>query len=171
MGFCTRIPAAAPPPPQFTDPPLTSEVEKKYFILDKIDINYVTVNDKEDINLVVTLNMYNSYEERLVRGNLLTSMEFSIQGLIDKNFSENLWSKCYVKIKELVLNQNTESLKKALTLREREENPTSGSIITDPNTGIETETILSDDLTDNENTLDTIPTQYQYLLEIDDHFN
>ena len=137
MGFCTRIPAAAPPPPQFTDPPLTSEVEKKYFILDKIDIQYVTVNDKEDINLVVTLNMYNSYEERLVRGNLLTSMEFSIQNLINKNFSENLWTTCYVKIKELILNQNTECLREALRLSDS----------------------------------DTIPSQYQYLLEIDDHFN
>jgi len=137
MGFYTRIPAAAPPPPQFTDPPLTSEVEKKYFILDKIDINYVMSNDTEEINIDAKLNIYNSYEERLVRGNLLTSMEFSIQGLIDKNFSENLWSKCYVKIKELVLNQNIQSLKEALRLSDS----------------------------------DTIPTQYQYLLEIDDHFN
>ena len=137
MGFYTRIPAAAPPPPQFTDPPLTSEVEKKYFILDKIDINYVMSNDTEEINIDVKLNIYNSYEERLVRGNLLMSMEFSIQGLIDKNFSENLWSKCYVKIKELVLNQNIQSLKEALRLSDS----------------------------------DTIPTQYQYLLEIDDHFN
>ena len=137
MGFCTRIPAAAPPPPQFTDPPLTSEVEKKYFILDKIDINYVMSNDTEEINIDVKLNIYDSYEERLVRGNLLMSMEFSIQGLIDKNFSENLWSKCYVKIKELVLNQNIQSLKEALRLSDS----------------------------------DTIPTQYQYLLEIDDHFN
>ena len=137
MGFCTRIPAAAPPPPQFTDPPLTSEVEKKYFILDKIDIQYVTVNDKEDINLVVTLNMYNSYEERLLRGDILMTQKFTIQGLIDKNFSENLWTTCYLKIKELVLNQNTECLKEALRLSDS----------------------------------DTIPTQYQYLLEIDDHFN
>ena len=111
--------------------------EKDYFILDKIDINYVGVNDAENINVDVKLNIYNSYEERLVRGNLLMSTEFSIQGLIDKNFSENLWSKCYLKIKELVLNQNIQSLKEALRL------------------------------SDN----DTIPTQYQYLLEIDDHFN
>ena len=110
---------------------------KKYFILDKIDINYVMYNDTEEININVKLNIYDSYEERLVRGNLLMSMEFSIQGLIDKNFSENLWSKCYVKIKELVLNQNIQSLKEALRLSDS----------------------------------DTIPTQYQYLLEIDDHFN
>ena len=163
MGFYTRIPAAAPPP-QFTDPPLTSEVEKKYFILDKIDINYVMSNDTEEINIDVKLNIYDSYEERLVRGNLLTSMEFSIQGLIDKNFSENLWSKCYVKIKELVLNQNIQSLKEALNILPTEK----WSLIYDPITGIETATILADD---NENTLDSIPTQYQYLLEIDDHFN
>ena len=163
MGFYTRIPAAAPPP-QFTDPPLTSEVEKKYFILDKIDINYVMYNDTEEIHIDVKLNIYDSYEERLVRGNLLMSMEFSIQGLIDKNFSENLWSKCYVKIKELVLNQNIQSLKEALNILPTEK----WSLIYDPITGIETATILADD---NENTLDSIPTQYQYLLEIDDHFN
>ena len=111
--------------------------EKDYFILDKIDINYVGVNDAENINVDVKLNIYNSYEERLVRGNLLMSTEFSIQGLIDKNFSENLWSKCYLKIKELILNQNIQYLKEALRLSDS----------------------------------DTIPTQYQYLLEIDDHFN
>ena len=111
--------------------------EKDYFILDKIDINYVGVNDAENINVDVKLNIYNSYEERLVRGNLLMSTEFSIQGLIDKNFSENLWSKCYLKIKELILNQNIQYLKEALRLSDS----------------------------------DTIPSQYQYLLEIDDHFN
>ena len=111
--------------------------EKNYYILDKIDINYVGVNDAENINVDVKLNIYDSYEERLVRGNLLTSMEFSIQGLIDKNFSENLWTTCYVKIKELILNQNTECLREALRLSDS----------------------------------DTIPSQYQYLLEIDDHFN
>ena len=144
--------------------------EKDYFILDKIDINYVGVNDAENINVDVKLNIYNSYEERLVRGNLLMSMEFSIQGLIDKNFSENLWSKCYLKIKELVLNQNTECLKEELNLREREANPPSyiETLITDPITGIETAIPLPDG---NIITVDSIPTQYQYLLEIDDHFN
>ena len=111
--------------------------EKHYYILDKIDINYVGVNDAENINVDVKLNIYDSYEERLVRGNLLTSMEFSIQNLINKNFSENLWTTCYVKIKELILNQNTECLREALRLSDS----------------------------------DTIPSQYQYLLEIDDHFN
>ena len=143
---------------------------KKYFILDKIDINYVMYNDIEEINIDVKLNIYDSYEERLVRGNLLMSMEFSIQGLIDKNFSENLWSKCYLKIKELVLNQNTECLKEELNLREREANPPSyiETLITDPITGIETAIPLPDG---NIITVDSIPTQYQYLLEIDDHFN
>ena len=111
--------------------------EKNYYILDKIDINYVGVNDAENINVDVKLNIYDSYEERLVRGNLLTSMEFSIQNLINKNFSENLWTTCYLKIKELILNQNTECLREALRLSDS----------------------------------DTIPSQYQYLLEIDDHFN
>ena len=143
---------------------------KKYFILDKIDINYVGVNDAENINVDVKLNIYDSYEERLVRGNLLMSMEFSIQGLIDKNFSENLWSKCYLKIKELILNQNAECLKEELNLREREANPPSyiETLITDPITGIETAIPLPDG---NIITVDSIPTQYQYLLEIDDHFN
>jgi hypothetical protein len=63
--------------------------------------------------------------------------EFSIEGLIDKNFSENIWTKCYIKIKELLLDQNTQLLKETLNLRDN----------------------------------DTIPTQWQYLLEIEDHFN
>ena len=63
--------------------------------------------------------------------------EFTIEGLIDKNFSANLWNICYGKIKEIVLNQNTQNLKEKLSL------------------------------SDN----DTITTEYQYLLEIEDHFN
>tara|TARA_Y100001936_G_C15935315_1_gene591678 strand:- start:140 stop:547 length:408 start_codon:yes stop_codon:yes gene_type:complete len=111
--------------------------EKEYFILDRINIIHVCVNGIETITINVKLNVYNSYEKRLERGNTLMFTEFSIQDLIDKNFSENLWTKCYIKIKELILNQNTQNLKGKLNL------------------------------SDN----DTIPTQYQYLLEIEDHFN
>ena len=110
---------------------------KKYFILDKIDINYITVDNTEKITVNVILNMYDSYEERLLRNNILMTLDFSIQDLIDKNFSENLWNKCYIKIKELLLNDNTLNLKVGLNLSDS----------------------------------DTLPTQYQYLLEIDDHFN
>ena len=114
-----------------------NSIGKDYFILDKIDIQYVTVDGKEDINIEVYLYTYNSYEERLVRGDLLMTTSYSIQGLIDKNFSENLWNKCYIKIKELLLNKNTNNLREALSLSDS----------------------------------DSIPSQYQYLLEIDDHFN
>ena len=55
-------------------------------------------------------------KKRLERGNTLMFTEFSIQDLIDKNFSENLWTKCYIKIKELILNQNTQNLKGKLNL-------------------------------------------------------
>lgn len=122
----------------FNDTIIDPTLDKKYyFILDKIDINYVTVDDTEKITFHVILNMYNSYEERLLRNNTLMSLDFSIQDLIDKNFSENLWNKCYIKIKELLLNQNTQILRESL--------------------------ILSDG--------DAMASQYQYLLEIDDHFN
>ena len=93
-------------------------IEKKYyFILDKIDINYVTVDDTEKVTLHVILNIYDSYEERLSRNNTFMTLDFSIQDLIDKNFSGNLWNKCYIKIKELLLNQNTQSLRESLILR------------------------------------------------------
>ena len=177
MGFYTRI----IPPGLILD---NIDLVKVYFTIDKIDIQsepYMEVTpenaeppsissdvtDKGLVNTIVTLNIYNSYEERLLRGDILMIYDITIQGLIDKNFSENLWTKCYIKIKELVLNQNTESLKEALALREREENPITGSIIIDPNTGIETAEILDE----KDIIIDTIPTEYQYLLEIDDHFN
>ena len=123
------------------------------------------VTDKGLVNIIVLLSSYNSYEERLLRDDILIAQKLTIQGLIDKKFSENLWTKCYIKIKELILNQNTENLKEALTVREREENTVSPAYLgqTDPNTGIVTAEILD--------TIDTIPTEYQYLLEIDDHFN
>jgi len=60
--------------------------------------------------------------------------------------------------------------KRRIKLREREANPPSyiETLITDPITGIETAIPLPDG---NIITVDSIPTQYQYLLEIDDHFN
>ena len=116
----------------------TEFTEKDYFFLDKIDINYIK-NDigLENISIKVGLNIYDSYEDRLTMVTPCMVKEFTIEGLIDKNFSANLWNICYGKIKEIVLNQNTQNLKEKLSL------------------------------SDN----DTITTEYQYLLEIDDHFN
>ena len=191
MGFYTRI----IPPGIVLDKPSSkhedldaarvseTDIVKTYFTIDKIDIQPVPymedtsetadppprissdVTDKGLVNIIVLLSSYNSYEERLLRDDILIAQKLTIQGLIDKKFSENLWTKCYIKIKELILNQNTENLKEALTVREREENTVSPAYggQTDPNTGIVTAEILD--------TIDTIPTEYQYLLEIDDHFN
>lgn len=190
MGFYTRIitPGIVLDKPSSKHEDLDAarvsetDIVKTYFTIDKIDIQPVPymedtsetadpprissdVTDKGLVNIIVLLSSYNSYEERLLRDDILIAQKLTIQGLIDKKFSENLWTKCYIKIKELILNQNTENLKEALTLRKREENPISPSYLgqTDPNTGIVTAEILD--------TIDTIPTEYQYLLEIDDHFN
>ena len=162
MGFYTRI----IPPGIVLD---ETEIVKTYFIIDRIDIQYVTVNDKEDINLLVTLNSYNSYEERLSRGDLSMSLEYTFQDFIDKDFSENLWMKCYIKIKEEILNQNTEILKEALSMRELEQNPPSHieTVVAD-DAGVEIAVPLPVKFNI---TVDTIPTEYLYLLEIDDHFN
>jgi len=126
--------------------------DKSYFVLDDIEImtlltvaptitsrpdGWINVNNVENISIKVKLKVYPSYEERLLRNNLLMSKEYSLQDLIDKNFSENLWTKCYIKVKELLLDQNTQLLKETLNLRDN----------------------------------DTIPTQCQYLLEMEDHFN
>ena len=180
MGFLTRI---LPSGIMFDDVDIPSStpvdntqtlvtintVEKTYFLIDKIDIHYVNINDKENINVKVSLSVYNSYEERLNRENLLMTLHFYIQDFVDKKSSENLWTKCYVKIKELLLDQNTESLKEALNTREREVNPPSytDTLITDPTTGTESIVPIPNDPI----IIDTIPSEYEYLLEIEDHFN
>ena len=106
--------------------------------------------------------------ERLKRENLLMTLNFYIQDFIDKQSPENLWTKCYVKIKELILNQNTDTLKEALTKREMEINtPYTDTLITDQITGIETIVPIPDDPI----IVDTIPAEYEYLLEIEDHLN
>ena len=90
MGFFTRI---IPSGIMFDDidvPSSTPEnntetlvtintVEKTYFLIDKMDIHYVNINDKENINVNVSLSVYNSYEERLNRENLLMTLNFYIQ--------------------------------------------------------------------------------------------
>ena len=163
MGFYTRI----IPPGIVLDKPSSkhedldaarvseTDIVKTYFTIDKIDIQPVPymedtsetadppprissdVTDKGLVNIIVLLSSYNSYEERLLRGDILMTQQFTIPDLIDKNFSENLWTKCYIKVKELLLDQNTQLLKETLNLRDN----------------------------------DTIPTQCQYLLEMEDHFN
>jgi hypothetical protein len=143
------------------------DLVKAYVILDNIHINFVGVNDQENITIGASVNVYNSYEERLLRVNPLMFTEFSIEGLIDKNFSENLWNKCYIRIKELLINKNTQNLKEAiLTLREIEATPHIESFIMDPISGIEIAVEADYNII-----VETIPTEYQYLLEIDDHFN
>ena len=179
MGFFTRIiPSgimfddidipSSTPSGNSSPLPTINTVKKTYFLIDKIDIHYVTINEKENINTNISLSVYNSYEERLKRENLLMTLNFYIQDFIDKQSPENLWTKCYVKIKELILNQNTDTLKEALTKREMEINtPYTDTLITDQITGIETIVPIPDDPI----IVDTIPAEYEYLLEIEDHLN
>ena len=110
---------------------------KYYHIIDNIKISYIKENDVEKINIDFYINIYETYEERLLRNNLIFQLNFPVKDFINKSLSENLWNKCYIKSKELLLIQNTNYIKKFLNL--------------------------------NDN--DTIPSQYQYLLEINDHFN
>tara|TARA_Y100001958_G_C21238275_1_gene565256 strand:+ start:2401 stop:2814 length:414 start_codon:yes stop_codon:yes gene_type:complete len=137
MGFLTYY----SPTTKLTDDIMLNsndiDTDKDYFILDKINIENTNDSGIEKINVHVTLNIYSSYEERLERNNLLMSKNFILENLIDKEFSDNLWNKCYIKIKGLILEQNTNDLKEILEL--------------------------------NDN--DLLPNQYQYLLEIEDHFN
>ena len=110
---------------------------KYYHIIDNIKISYIKENDVEKINIDFYINIYETYEERLLRNNLIFQLNFPVKDFINKSLSENLWNKCYIKLKELLLIQNTQILKESLNL--------------------------------NDN--DTIPSQYQYLLDIEDHFN
>ena len=179
MGFYTRIiPQSLRGSPHF--PPDKefklddNDLVKVYFTIDNIsfqsDVSWdPSVSDKEELDILVTLSTYNSYEERLVRGDLLMSRIFRMEDLIDKKFSENLWTKFYIKIKEIILNENTENLKEALILKERSRRI---SELSESFTNSDTESVITEPIYDSENIIiDTIPNEYQYLLEIDDHFN
>jgi len=90
-------------------------------ILDKIDINYVTIDNTEKINICMTLNIYQNYEDRLLRINCIDTLHFiSIQDSINKSIPESLWNKCYIKIKELLIDQNTQNIKISLNLSDSE---------------------------------------------------
>ena len=45
------------------------------------------------MNIIVLLSGYNSYEERLLRDDISITQEFTIQDLIDKNFSNSSFQK------------------------------------------------------------------------------
>tara|TARA_Y100001958_G_C21238275_1_gene565257 strand:+ start:2840 stop:3328 length:489 start_codon:yes stop_codon:yes gene_type:complete len=143
------------------------DLSKKYFIIDKINIENIKLDNKENINVDVIVNIYESYEERLLRKPLLSQLFFSLNDILDKEFSENIWSKCYIKIKELFYERNKKCLIETLTLRELEKNPITDNIIIDPLTGMETYIIPSND----PEIIVDIPNEFQYLLKIDDDFN
>jgi len=121
MGFFTYLihPTILFDNNQINDPIFIDQ--KVYHILDKIDINYVTIDNTEKINICMTLNIYQNYEDRLLRINCIDTLHFiSIQDSINKSIPESLWNKCYIKIKELLIDQNTQNIKISLNLRDSE---------------------------------------------------
>ena len=100
---------------------------KFYYLIDTININYpheilrderVPVDiDENKVNIAITVNGYETYDYRLLRSCLNFTYNFTIDDLSRKNdFSDNIWDKCYQKVKESIISQNTENIKTALNL-------------------------------------------------------
>ena len=128
--------------------------QKKMFynLIDGINITYVPVKkgvedanseeydetiEEEFILIEITINIYESYEDRLKRKNCIDTKMFLIDHLITKDFSDNLWNVCYEKVKELITTEYTDNIKEGLNLSED----------------------------------DSIPSELNYLLTIEDHLN
>ena len=128
--------------------------QKKMFynLIDKLNITYGSIDKevnesnsedydgtiKEEIILIeLTINIYESYEDRLKRGNCIDTKMFLIDNLITKDSPDNLWNICYKKVKELIIAEYMHNIKENLNLSEN----------------------------------DSIPSDLNYLITIDDHFN
>ena len=73
--------------------------------------------DENKVNIAITVNGYETYDYRLLRSCLNFTYNFTIDDLSRKdNFSDNIWDKCYQKVKESIISQNTENIKTALNL-------------------------------------------------------
>ena len=130
------------------DPDIVYIDNKFYFIIDGMDVNYPQAPERDErypiqvdeslVNINITLNGYDKYEHRIKRTCLSFTFNFNLENVSRRSdFSDNIWTKCYNRAKDFLVEENTKNLKVSLELNET----------------------------------DSIPTQYEHLLVIEDDLN
>ena len=97
-----------------------------YYIIDDISINADLTPSDNNLNLLISVNIYPSITDRENRINLLGSDTFT-RVILRSELADNLLSDSYVYVKPILINRLTEMVRTKLSLHDGQDIPDSYS--------------------------------------------
>ena len=97
-----------------------------YYIIDDISINADLTPSDNNLNLLISVNIYPSITDREKRVNLLGSDTFT-RVILRSELADNLLSDSYVYVKPILINRLTEMVRTKLSLQDGQDIPDSYS--------------------------------------------
>ena len=98
-----------------------------YYIIDDISINADLTPSDNNLNLLISVNIYPSITDREKRVNLLGSDTFT-RVILRSELAGNLLSDSYVYVKPILINRLTEMVRTKLSLQDGQDIPDSYSV-------------------------------------------
>lgn len=98
-----------------------------YYIIDDISINADLTPSDNNLNLLISVNIYPNINDRENRINLLGSDTFT-RVILRSELSGNLLSDSYVYVKPILINRLTEMVRTKLSLNDGQDIPDSYSV-------------------------------------------
>lgn len=98
-----------------------------YYIIDDISINADLTPSDNNLNLLISVNIYPSITDRENRVNLLGSDTFT-RVILRSELADNLLSDSYVYVKPILINRLTEIVRIKLSLQDGQDIPDSYSV-------------------------------------------
>jgi hypothetical protein len=104
----------------------TDDLTDAYYIIDDISINADLSPSDNNLNLLISVNIYPSITDRRNRVNLLGSDTFT-RVILRSELSDNLLSDSYMYVKPILVNRLTEMVRTKLSLHDGQDIPDSYS--------------------------------------------
>lgn len=105
----------------------TEDLTDAYYIIDDISINADLTPSDNNLNLLISVNIYPSITDRENRINLLGSDTFT-RNILRSELTGNLLSESYVYIKPILVNRLTEMVRTKISLQGGQDIPDSYSV-------------------------------------------
>ena len=104
----------------------TEDLTDAYYIIDDISINADLTPSDNNLNLLISVNIYLSITDRGNRVNLLGSDTFT-RVILRSELSDNLLSDSYMYVKPILVNRLTEMVRTKISLQDGQDIPDSYS--------------------------------------------
>ena len=101
---------------------VNDDLTEAYYIIDDISINADLTPSDNNLNLIISVNIYPNMTDRTDRINLLGSDTFT-RTIIRSELTNNLLSESYIYIKPILLSRLTEVIRIKLELESEQEIP------------------------------------------------